>query len=493
MIVFDARKLGGYDVYLHWKGSALFNWHSLPHALFSGILAVVISNFVATGWLHTTFIQSNAYFGGISFVTGFVVVYRAQIAYQRYDEAQRMYFQMVSKLTDFVGFLNAFIPRDNETDAKLLLTFLRWARAYHELAIEEFQGVEFQGSISRNNLTDEEVQLLARDRKRPLQLSLWMQRLIIERRDRFHCGDAILSRAYQVCSDANFFYASTRRIAESCFPFPFVQLTSAMIHIWMLLTPVVVGTFFPKTILLSFLIAMSSTLTLFAVNELAAILENPWEESINNLPAVYYTIAFDDDMSSIQYMELPQAFEQENITAEGEPPVGTTPSSQTKTSLVNSGAESIRKLPPPVIRKVDEINRVGSPEHSESSSPQKPVSLSETVVNIASPRESEGKRPGLDGVKHSSSIMNAFRSRLPSDPLDEDDGSFQEHIEDDGPLLDLNGKPVGADSITWSIPWSIPWGIPWNFISFSKASWVYDAAAFFACEFPRHSTTFVLA
>ncbi|GBG24169.1 Alpha-1,3-fucosyltransferase fut-1 [Hondaea fermentalgiana] len=238
----------------------------------------------------------------------FTVVYRSQIAYERYAAAQLAYFNMASKMHDFISFTNAFLLDNDERTLVIRDTLVRWARAYHELALDEFQGTEFI-PLDRANLTPEEIELLMRDRKRPIQVSSWMHRLIMENRKCFKAGDAILSRAFQIQTNANMYFNNVRRIAETPFPFPFVQLTSVMIHIWAILTPIVTAAFFPQSYILAGAIAGASTWILFGVNETAAQLELPFEPSANNLPVVYYTVAFDDDMSAVQYMQVPEVFE----------------------------------------------------------------------------------------------------------------------------------------------------------------------------------------
>mmetsp|Transcript_11598 Transcript_11598/g.22820 ORF Transcript_11598/g.22820 Transcript_11598/m.22820 type:complete len:796 (-) Transcript_11598:1754-4141(-) len=308
MIVYDSRKLGGYDIFLHQAGSALFSWRSMPIAAASAIIATIFAYLTPLrDWLGLHVLQSTSYFGSISFIVGFTVVYRAQIAYSRYAEAQLAYFNMASKMHDFVSFLNSFLLDDTEHVQVLRETIIRWCRAYHELALEEFQGIDF-ALHHRVNLNQEEVELLARDRKRPIQVASWMHRLIMENREAFRAGDAILSRAFQVQTNANMYFNNARRISETPFPFPFVQLTSMMIHTWAILTPIIMASFFPTSYVLAGAIAGASTWILVAVNETAAQLELPFEPSVNNLPTVYYTVAFDDDMSSIQYMEVPEVF-----------------------------------------------------------------------------------------------------------------------------------------------------------------------------------------
>ena len=251
---------------------------------------------------------------------------------------------MVSKIHDFLSLVNAFIISEDDPSQLLRSTIIRWCRAYHNLALEDFQGVGFttcktnqNPSLRRPDLTDEEVEILQRCRKRNIQISSWVFRIVCENRDMFKCGDAILSRAFQIISEANVFFNESRRVVETPFPFPFVQLTQIMIYTWALIMPIIVGTFFPRSYFLAFLIAGSSTWILFAVNEVAAILENPWEEASNNLPALYYTVAFEDDVGSVKFIKYPKAFEDlRNVQSQGDQDIGEEDSSSQLPNKANN-------------------------------------------------------------------------------------------------------------------------------------------------------------
>lgn len=308
MFLFAARKLGGYDVFLHYMGSALWNKHSLPQALMSAAWAAFFSYFPEQEWLRLHILQANAYTGVVSFVVSFVVVYRSQIAYQRYNDSQKAYFGMCSKLHDFVSFMTAFLAEDSKQGRLVHKTIIRWVRAFHNLVIEELKGIEFDPDEMRTDLTAEESALLRE--KRPVMLMTWIQKLVIENPKAVLAGDAILSRAFQINTDANTFYNECRRICETPFPFPFVQTTFVIIHLWVFLTPIIVAAFFPQSYILAPLIAGSSTWILFAVNEVASILENPWEVASNNLPSVYYTLIFEEDMTSLQYVKYPSVLKE---------------------------------------------------------------------------------------------------------------------------------------------------------------------------------------
>lgn len=59
-------------------------------------------------------------------------------------------------------------------------------------------------------------------------------------------------------------------MAETPFPFPFAQITVAMISFWSVLTPIIVSQFFTGSYVISFATSFISTWMLFAVNEAAS-------------------------------------------------------------------------------------------------------------------------------------------------------------------------------------------------------------------------------
>ncbi len=74
MIIYDARKFAGYDLVLHTAGSALYNVHSLPQALVSGVLATCFSNIDSfNAWLRDHVQNPNIFYGGFSFIVSLYV------------------------------------------------------------------------------------------------------------------------------------------------------------------------------------------------------------------------------------------------------------------------------------------------------------------------------------------------------------------------------------------------------------------------------------
>jgi hypothetical protein len=220
--------------------------------------------------------------------------------------AQESFFEMSAKLTDVAMLTNAMVWRRDKTSVVLRATMLRWVKLYYTVAIEEFQGIEFgQANHKSDLLTDEEEDMLLEDSNRAVLVMSWMMHSLTRYRAEWSCGDPQLSRLIQVMTDTSRAYNNTRRIVETPFPFPFSQVSFVIIHFWLFLSPVFVGTFLPGSSGLAFITALSGTWILFAVNEVSAQLEGPFEEAENDLPIVHYQIRFNDAINAINHLDPP--------------------------------------------------------------------------------------------------------------------------------------------------------------------------------------------
>lgn len=78
-----------------------------------------------------------------------------------------------------------------------------------------------------------------------------------------------------------------------------------MITFWALITPIVIAPSFQETYVLAILSAFFGTWMLFAVNEAASQLEQPFDDADNDLPILYYSLAFQEEISTLLNMKFP--------------------------------------------------------------------------------------------------------------------------------------------------------------------------------------------
>eukprot|EP01043_Picozoa_sp_COSAG02_P040920 COSAG02_NODE_3349_length_6890_cov_347.564865_2_plen_249_part_00 len=106
----------------------------------------------------------------------------------------------------------------------------------------------------------------------------------------------ILSRSFQLLSEASLERDQIHKIRDTPFPFPFAQVCSLMLIIWCLTLPMLLTVFVETT----WIAAVGSFLgvgTLFAVNCVASELECPFDDTPNDLCLEYLKDNFTDTMA----------------------------------------------------------------------------------------------------------------------------------------------------------------------------------------------------
>lgn len=108
----------------------------------------------------------------------------------------------------------------------------------------------------------------------------------------------ILSRSFQLLSEASLEREQIFKIRDTPFPFPFAQVCSLMLVIWCLTLPIILAAFVETT----WIAAVGSFLgvgTLFAVNYVASELESPFDDTPNDLCLEYLKDDFTDTMAEM--------------------------------------------------------------------------------------------------------------------------------------------------------------------------------------------------
>ena len=98
MIVYDYSQGYVFSVLGHTTGSTLFSIHSLPYALVSGLLAVLLDFLPGYHeYNKNRLLESGVFFSSVGFIVAFIVVYRSQLAYARFASAVSNHASMVSR------------------------------------------------------------------------------------------------------------------------------------------------------------------------------------------------------------------------------------------------------------------------------------------------------------------------------------------------------------------------------------------------------------
>lgn len=225
-----------------------------------------------------------------SFVLGFLLVFRTQIAYSRFwDGASHLqtirggWFNVVSSCFAFCTPKTEKAPEVQVFQHQIvrLMSMLYCATLQQVCEMRErtFEIIDFKGMDP-----DRICWMQTRPDKCEIILQ-WIQRLIV---DNHHSGvisiaPPILSRVFQELANGIIDVSNARRIKMFPFPFPYAQMISIMLMIhWVVQTigaGLMMGTWYSAAVL-----AFVSTLTFWSINYIAIELEMPYGSDDNDLP-----------------------------------------------------------------------------------------------------------------------------------------------------------------------------------------------------------------
>jgi len=147
----------------------------------------------------------------------------------------------------------------------------------------------------------------SRDRVQMVQS--WIVGIMVERHHRggLPVPAPILSRTYQVLSDGHLGYMQARKVGDTPFPFPYVQLVTLLLHVFNVICPLVISAFVGTRdspeglesldgIGLIVVITFFVTLGYTALNQVSRELEDPYGHGPNHLPLVQFQEEFNSKL-----------------------------------------------------------------------------------------------------------------------------------------------------------------------------------------------------
>eukprot|EP00930_Biecheleria_cincta_P091235 TRINITY_DN8074_c0_g2_i1.p1 TRINITY_DN8074_c0_g2~~TRINITY_DN8074_c0_g2_i1.p1 ORF type:complete len:375 (-),score=43.76 TRINITY_DN8074_c0_g2_i1:33-1157(-) len=235
----------------------------------------------------------------------FTIGFRTNRAIARFWEGTGLLHQMRGEWFDTVSNCVTFSVRARRTKPEEVKRFrhtlVRLMSLAHGNALEEISDYQFElTTIDVEGLSHDTIRYL-RDahenynfNKVELNLHL-IQTLITEA---FHEGvlevpPPVLSRVFQTISRGFVNLVSTKKITDTKFPFPFVQLLIFLMVVFTFLTPLVLTTVLTNKIIATVVTFMP----VFAVASLyyaAVELENPFGKDANDLPLEHFQAEMDN-------------------------------------------------------------------------------------------------------------------------------------------------------------------------------------------------------
>ena len=305
MIIYDHARLCGWGILFHYIGSSLLNYKSYVPAALSAILAGFIANDATLqDWFYPRIENGNAVFNSIQFLVSLIVVNRVREASQRFNSTVESYIQFYNTLVSLALMVTACIDNTMEEHTpqsiKFRMRFLRWIRALHVLAVEEFQGYESPKYRMGTLLVTEEI-LLFKEKRKPTRLMHWLYDGWMKERSRFAPESPVDTNIWRLLGESYATYSNTRRMSSQMYAFPLAQSSLVCCIAYGMLSPFAFGTILPDSLFLAPCVAFVSVWLTFAFNLAAEMLEWPFDGRQNNMHMNYYSIRFIKDIGSIEF------------------------------------------------------------------------------------------------------------------------------------------------------------------------------------------------
>jgi len=303
MIIYEGRGINHVLNLFRWRGSAMF--HVAAWAALNG-LAASLFNLAVRERLITfgrgeanedTIFKNNAVWSGITFVVGFLVVFRTSQAYARFWEGCSALHQMHAEWLDTCGSLISFStystqpPEVVQDFQNLMVRLFSMLHAVSLADIEDSNRGRTDGVQAYHfNLID--VQAIDVASLNAVRLSeakvelvfMWIQQLMVNhvKSGVLSIPPPLLSRAFQNLANGLVALEAALKISAIPFPFPYAQTTDMLLTLHWLMSPVVVAQW-TSSPAWAFVFSAIHAFALWSLNSIAGELENPFGTDANDI------------------------------------------------------------------------------------------------------------------------------------------------------------------------------------------------------------------
>eukprot|EP00929_Paragymnodinium_shiwhaense_P028061 TRINITY_DN16343_c0_g1_i2.p1 TRINITY_DN16343_c0_g1~~TRINITY_DN16343_c0_g1_i2.p1 ORF type:complete len:477 (-),score=76.97 TRINITY_DN16343_c0_g1_i2:327-1757(-) len=260
--------------------------------------------------------------GGYTFIVGFLLVFRTQIAWARFWEGAKILWYMKGVWVNAVSNTLAFTTVDpnKKAEADSFKHFL--VRLMSMLFSASLEAISTETEIDFSTLGDfgiseDHLEYLTRAPDKVEVLLNWVQRLVVMNH---HTGiltipPPILSRVFQELGNGIREFQGARRIEQYPFPFPYAQAISVFLLLNWILLPLIAAYFMPNTVGAAVL-TFCTTFAVWSITYIAAELEMPFGDDPNDLPLMSLQEEFNESLRMLMHpmtQSLPSFSYNENV------------------------------------------------------------------------------------------------------------------------------------------------------------------------------------
>lgn len=234
---------------------------------------------------------------GFSFVIGFLLVFRTSQAYARFWEGSTLVSQLRGQWLEAAQTLCAFShfavgERSEEERNDFLHLIVRLFSFLHSEALASIAIMEDEefSVIDAKGLDTDSAEYLqfctTKQISRVEVLHQWILQVVVGEKKNGVLQEVpapLLTRAVQELADGMVMYTDCIKINDMQFPFPYAQMSIVLMLIHWLITPFVAASS-SNHWSWAFVMAFTSVLCLWSLSFIAAELENPFGDDVNDLP-----------------------------------------------------------------------------------------------------------------------------------------------------------------------------------------------------------------
>ncbi|KAH9258428.1 hypothetical protein BASA81_003477 [Batrachochytrium salamandrivorans] len=307
MIIYSPHGFHGWSVLFHVTGSALFNVRSFVPALISALITALVANYepIQT-WLGPRMLNGNVIFSGIQFLVSLIVVNRLRDSSFRFSATHAAYGKFSFSLQRLAMFVTCTVDASANADkfpeelAWLRMRFLRWTRAIHVLAMEEFRGFETPKFRMGTLLFTEEI-ILFREHRRAARVFRWLSKGYNKHKNLLASSPSTEMKMLALIDEVGVHYGAVSMLADEVYPFPLAQAALVCVVAYGFWSPLAFGVILPNSYVLAPLVCFTSVWISYGCNLAAQLLEWPFDGKANDLPLKYYSIRFVKEIAEIEF------------------------------------------------------------------------------------------------------------------------------------------------------------------------------------------------
>eukprot|EP00929_Paragymnodinium_shiwhaense_P053904 TRINITY_DN27022_c0_g1_i1.p1 TRINITY_DN27022_c0_g1~~TRINITY_DN27022_c0_g1_i1.p1 ORF type:complete len:594 (-),score=92.36 TRINITY_DN27022_c0_g1_i1:188-1969(-) len=289
-----------------------FVW-AFPNAIFATVLSRLALWYYEEDMPYIGGSAFTAVWGGYTFILGFLLVFRTQIAYSRFWEGCSLLQQVKGTWMNAVSNLIAFSTRNPDRKGEVeafqhllcRLMSLLFCASLQQVADLEDDSFETLGT---EGFDPEWLTHLAESEHKCEVILQWIQQLIVNNIETgvISMAPPIVSRVFQELSNGIIDVQGAKKIAEFLFPFPYAQSISFFLLMHWVITPWIACVLIQHPVATG-VVTFATVFAVWSINYIAAEIEMPFGDDDNDLPISHLQLDFNETLRVIMHEHSKQA------------------------------------------------------------------------------------------------------------------------------------------------------------------------------------------